>query len=100
MRLISSGTVGHLGHRKHYLLQDGVPHGFRGHFQETITQIVIDRSLGQQHFRRCQFNQVAIDLKTAAGHLENAAKEPFAYIDASPQEWEMRELNRRADITP
>jgi hypothetical protein len=74
----------HLGHRKHYLLQD-VPHGFRGHFQETITQIVIDRSLGQQHFRRCQFNLVAIDLKTAAGHLENAAKEPFAYIDTSPQ---------------
>lgn len=96
----------HLGHQlKHYLWQDGVPHAFRGQFQDAMTQIVSDPDQGQQRFLRWQTNLAAIGLKTAAGHLENAAqeaftyaKEPFAYIDTSPLEREMRELNRRADI--
>jgi len=96
----------HLGYQlKHYLWQDGVPHAFRGQFQEALTQIVSDPKQGQKRFRGWQNNLAALGLRTAAGHLENAAKEtftyvkePFAYIDTSPLEREMRELNRRADI--
>ena len=96
----------HLGHQlKHYLWQDGVPHAFRGQFQDTMTQIVSDQKHGLKRLRRWQANLAAIGLKTAAGHLDNAAKETFtyakerfAYIDTSPLEREMRELNRRADI--
>lgn len=96
----------HLGHQlKHYLWQDGVPHALRGHFQEAMTQIVSDPKQGPKRFRRWKSNLTALGLRTAAGHLENAAKEtftylkePFAYIDTSPLEREMRELNRRADI--
>lgn len=96
----------HLGHQlKHYLWQDGVPLAFRGQFQETMTQIVSDQKHGAERLRRWQANLAAIGLRTAAGHLNNAAKEtftyakePFAYIDTSPLEREMRELNRRADI--
>jgi hypothetical protein len=96
----------HLGHQlKHYFWQDGVPHAFRGQFQEAMTQIVSDPKRGPESFRRWQTNLAAIGLKTAAGHLANAekeaftyAKETFAYIDTSPLEREMRELNRRTDI--
>jgi len=96
----------HLGHQlNHYLWQDGVPHAFRGQFQEVMTQIVSDPKQGQKRLQRWQANLAVIGLKTAAGHLANAAnetftyaKEPFAYIDTSPLEREMRELNRRADI--
>jgi hypothetical protein len=70
-----------------------------------MTQIVSDPKRGPERFRRWQTNLAAIGLKTAAGHLANAekeaftyAKEPFAYIDTSPLEREMRELNRRTDI--
>ena len=96
----------HLGHQlKHYLWQDGVPHAFRGQFQEAMTQIVSDPEKGPERFRRWRANLETLGLKTAAGHLVNAekeaftyAKQPFAYIDTSPLEREMRELNRRADI--
>jgi hypothetical protein len=96
----------HLGHQlKHYLWQDGVPHAFRGQFQDTMTRIVSDPIQGPQRFRRWQANLAAMGLRTAAGHLKNAAKEAFSYtkaafdyIDTSPLEREMRELNRRADI--
>lgn len=96
----------HMGYQlKHYLWQDGVPLGYRGHFQQALTQIVSDPRKGQQRYQRWQANLAALGLRTAAGHLENAAKEaftyikePFAYIDTSPLEREMRELNRRADI--
>lgn len=96
----------HLGHQlKHYLWQDGVPHAARGQFQETLKRIVSDPNQGPQRFQHWQSNLATIGLKTAAGHLANAAKEtftylkePFAYIDTSPLEREMRELNRRADI--
>lgn len=96
----------HLGHQlKHYLWQDGVPHGFRGQFQDTMTQIIGDQRHGPQRFRRWQTNLAALGLRTAAGHLENAENEAFTYrktsftyIDTSPLEREMRELNRRADI--
>jgi hypothetical protein len=70
-----------------------------------MTQIVGDPKQGPQRFQRWKANLAALGLRTAAGHLENAAKEtftylkePFAYIDTSPLEREMRELNRRADI--
>lgn len=96
----------HLSHQlKHYLWQDGVPHAFRGPFQETMTRIVRDPKHGPERLQRWQDNLVTIGLRTTAGHLANAvketftyAKEPFAYIDTSPLEREMRELNRRADI--
>jgi hypothetical protein len=95
----------HLGYQlKHYLWQDGVPHAFRGQFQETMTQIVSDPVQGPKRFQRWQKHLSALGLKTAAGHLSNAAretftyiKEPFSYVDTSPLEREMRELNRRAD---
>jgi hypothetical protein len=96
----------HLGYQlKHYLWQDGVPHSFRASFQETMSRILSDRLQGPQRYRRWQANLAAMGLTTAATHLSNAAKEaftylkePFAYIDTSPLEREMRELNRRADI--
>jgi len=96
----------HLGHQlKHYLWQDGVPHAFRGQFQQTMTQIVGDPKQGPKRLQRWQANLAEIGLRSAAGHLANAAaetftytKESFAYIDTSPLEREMRELNRRADI--
>jgi hypothetical protein len=37
-------------------------------------------------------------LNNAADEAFTYLKEPFAYIDTSPLEREMRELNRRADI--
>lgn len=96
----------HLGHQlKHYLWQDGVPHAFRNGFQETTAHILSDQALGPKRYRRWQANLSALGLTTAANHLHNAAaeaftylKEPFAYIDTSPLEREMRELNRRADV--
>lgn len=96
----------HLGYQlKHYLWQDGIPHALRGQFQDSMTQIVSDPKQGPQRFQRWKANLAALGLRTAAGHLENAEKEtftylkePFAYIDTSPLEREMRELNRRADI--
>jgi len=96
----------HLGHQlKHYLWQDGVPHAFRTGFRETTMRILSDQGHGPKRYRRWQANLAALGLATAANHLHNAAeeaftylKEPFAYIDTSPLEREMRELNRRADI--
>ncbi len=59
----------------------------------------------QERYLKWQENLARIGLFTTANHLKNAAneafsylKEPFAYIDTSPLEREMRELNRRADI--
>ena len=96
----------HLGHQlKHYLWQDGVPLSFRGAFKETTSCILSDQQDGPQRYKRWQLNLESLGLNNAAGHLQNAAeeaftylKEPFAYIDTSPLEREMRELNRRADI--
>lgn len=90
---------------KHYLWQDGVPHAMRGAFQDTMSHILSDRRQGPQRYRRWQANLARMGLITTANHLGNAAqeaftylKEPFAYIDTSPLEREMRELNRRADV--
>ena len=96
----------HLGHQlKHYLWQDGVPLSFRGAFKEATSSILSDQENGPQRYKRWQINLESLGLNNAAGHLQNAAeeaftylKEPFAYIDTSPLEREMRELNRRADI--
>jgi len=97
----------HLGHQlKHYLWQDGVPHGFRSSFQEALMEIMNDSKQGPKRYAKWAENLMACGLTTAAGHLQLAAsnaftflKEPgFAYIDTSPLEREMRELNRRADI--
>lgn len=96
----------HLGHQlKHYLWMDGVPHDFRGAFKETTSNILSDQEKGPQRYERWQTNLKSLGLTNAAGHLQNAAeeafthlKEPFAYIDTSPLEREMRELNRRADV--
>lgn len=96
----------HLGHQlKHYLWMDGVPHDFRGAFKDTTSNILSDREKGPQRYNRWQTNLKSLGLINAAGHLQNAAeeaftylKEPFAYIDTSPLEREMRELNRRADV--
>ena len=97
----------HLGHQlKHYLWQDGVPHRFRGPFQETLLTIMSDADQGPERYARWTENLAACGLNTAAGHLQLAAKNAFsflkdpgfAYIDTSPLEREMRELNRRADI--
>lgn len=97
----------HLGHQlKHYLWQDGVPHEFRSTFQSTLLNIMRDREQGPERYTKWARNLAGCGLSTAAGHMQNAAdeaftylKEPgFAYIDTSPLEREMRELNRRADI--
>ena len=96
----------HLGHQlKHYLWQDGVPHGFRNAFRDTTTRILSDRDHGSTRYRRWQINLAALGLTTAANHLQRATdeaftylKDPFDYIDTSPLEREMRELNRRADV--
>jgi hypothetical protein len=90
---------------KHYLWQDGVPFAMRGAFQETMSHILGDRHRGPERYQKWQENLAQIGLITTANHLSNAAneafsylKEPFDYIDTSPLEREMRELNRRADI--
>lgn len=96
----------HLGHQlKHYLWQDGVPHTSRTVFKETTSSIISDKREGPQRYKRWQTNLKSLGLTNAASHLQNAEeeaftylKEPFAYIDTSPLEREMRELNRRADI--
>lgn len=97
----------HLGHQlKHYLWQDGVPHAFRATFQEALMDIMSDSKQGPERYDKWAKNLRACGLETAAGHLQLATanaftflKEPgFAYIDTSPLEREMRELNRRADI--
>lgn len=97
----------HLGHQlKHYLWQDGISHAQRGAFQKTLKDIMNDRNHGPERYNRWCKSLATIDLETTVEHLNNAAneifsyvKEPgFAYIDTSPLEREMRELNRRADI--
>lgn len=96
----------HLHHQlKHYLWQDGVPLAMRNTFQATTSQILGDNHQGPERYRKWQENLARMGLATTANHLKNAAneafsylKEPFAYIDTSPLEREMRELNRRADI--
>jgi len=96
----------HLGHQlKHYLWMDGVPLSIRSAFKETTSDILDDLEDGPQRYNRWQANLKSLGLTNAAGHLQNATeeaftylKEPFAYIDTSPLEREMRELNRRADI--
>ena len=97
----------HLGYQlKHYLWQDGVPHNFRPPFHEALMDIMNDSEQGPERYSRLANNLAVCGLNTTAGHLQKAAaeaftflKEPgFAYIDTSPLEREMRELNRRADI--
>lgn len=90
---------------KHYLWQDGIPHAMRGAFQDTMSHILGDERQGPERYGKWQANLAQMGLNTTAKHLGNAAKEaftylkePFAYIDTSPLEREMRELNRRADI--
>jgi hypothetical protein len=97
----------HLGYQlKHYLWQDGIPHNFRPPFHEALMDIMKDPENGPQRYLKLANNLATCGLKATAGHLMNAAaeaftflKEPgFSYIDTSPLEREMRELNRRADI--
>jgi hypothetical protein len=97
----------HLGYQlKHYLWQDGIPHNFRPPFHEALMDIMSDRENGPQRYLILASNLATCGLKTTAGHLLNAAaeaftfrKEPgFSYIDTSPLEREMREINRRTDI--
>jgi hypothetical protein len=97
----------HMSHQlKHYLWQDGVPHAQRAIFQKTLRGIIKDREHGPERYPRWIKSLASLRLETTVEHLRNAAteifsyvKEPgFAYIDTSPLEREMRELNRRADI--
>lgn len=97
----------HLTHQlKHYLWQDQVPHDFRPAFQDGIHSILTDRKEGRTRYKRFTDNLMALGLKKTAGHLQGASDEAFShikergftYIDTSPLEREMRELNRRADI--
>ena len=97
----------HLGYQlKHYLWQDGIPHNFRPPFHEALMDIMKDTENGPQRYLKLANNLATCGLKTTAGHLLNAApeaftflKEPgFSYIDTSPLEREMREINRRVDI--
>jgi|LGOV01.1.fsa_nt_gb hypothetical protein len=96
----------HLGHQlKHYLWQDGIPPAMRSAFQVATNDILGDRHHGPQRYQRWQTNLTKLGLSLAANHLKYAEteaftylKEPFAYIDTSPLEREMRELNRRADV--
>lgn len=97
----------HLTHQlKHYLWQDRIPHNFRPAFQEGVRSILADRIEGPTRYTRFTDNLMALGLKKTASHLQGAADEAFsfikeqgfAYIDTSPLEREMRELNRRADV--
>jgi len=97
----------HLTHQlKHYLWLDRIPRDFRPAFQDGIRSILADRKEGQTRYKRFTDNLMALGLKKTASHLQGAADEAFsyikeqcfAYIDTSPLEREMRELNRRADI--
>lgn len=97
----------HLGYQlKHYLWQDGISHHNRPPFHEALMDIMNDRENGSQRYLKLANNLGTCGLKTTAGHLLNAAseaftflKEPgFSYIDTSPLEREMRELNRRVDV--
>lgn len=97
----------HLTHQlKHYLWQDRIPHNFRPAFQERVRSILADRIEGPTRYTRFTDNLMALGLKKTASHLQGAADEAFsfikeqgfAYIDTSPLEREMRELNRRADV--
>lgn len=97
----------HLTHQlKHYLWQDRIPHDFRPAFQDGIRSILADREEGQARYERFADNLITLGLKKTASHLQGAADEAFsfikeqgfAYIDTSPLEREMRELNRRADV--
>lgn len=98
----------HLTHQlKHYLWQDKVPYESRSEFQNGLRSIFTSQDKDKQA-RYDQFTNGlrALGLETTAGHLDGASdeaftylKEPgFAYIDTSPLEREMRELNRRVDI--
>jgi transposase-like protein len=97
----------HLTHQlKHYLWQDQVPHDFRPAFQNGLRSILADRKEGPSRYKRFTDNLMAFGFEKTAGHLQGASDEAFshikergfAYIDTSPLEREMRELNRRADI--
>jgi transposase-like protein len=97
----------HLTHQlKHYLWQDQVPHDFRPAFQDGLRSILADREAGPSRYRRFANNLKALGLAKTAGHLQGAAEEAFthvkergfSYIDTSPLERQMRELNKRADI--
>jgi len=97
----------HLTHQlKHYLWQDKVPFEFRGLFQQTMREILADTKTGPKRFASWANNLKGCGLTTTSGHLKGAAAEAFTflkdpgfdYIDTSPLEREMRELNRRADI--
>lgn len=97
----------HVTHQlKHYLWQDHVPYEFRPAFQEGIRSILVDREKGPSRYKRFADNLMNLGLKKTATHLYGASDEAFtyikeqgfAYIDTSPLEREMRELNRRADI--
>jgi hypothetical protein len=97
----------HLTHQlKHYLWQDHVPHESRPAFQDEIRSILADRKKGVSRFKNFADNLAGQGLNKTANHLYGASSEAFthikeqgfAYIDTSPLEREMRELNRRADI--
>ena len=97
----------HLTHQlKHYLWQDQVPHDFRPAFQDGLRSILADAKHGPTRYKRFTDNLMAFGFEKTAGHLQGASDEAFsyikergfAYIDTSPLEREMRELNRRADI--
>ena len=97
----------HLAHQlNHYLWQDQVPHALRPAFQKKVRSILADRIKGPSRYKRFVDNLMALGFKKTASHLHSASDEAFtyikeqgfAYIDTSPLEREMRELNRRADI--
>lgn len=82
---------------KHYLWQDGIPHAMRGSFQDKMSHILSDQCQGPQRYRKWRANLAQMGLNKTVNHLGNAAKEaftylkePFAYIDTSPLEREMR----------
>lgn len=97
----------HLTHQlKYYLWQDKVPNDSRSAFQNDLRSILADRQEGPSRYKLFTDNLTSLGLKKTASHLHGASDEAFshikergfAYIDTSPLEREMRELNRRTDI--
>lgn len=97
----------HLTHQlNHFLWLDKVEYESRPAYQDEIRSILADRKRGPTRYKRFTDNLVELGLQNAATHLQNARDEAFthikeqgfAYIDTSPLEREMREVNRRADI--
>lgn len=96
----------HLTHQlNHFLLLDKVPYKDRPAYQEKLKGILADKKKGPSRYKRFVDTLMSQGLQNAATHLHRAMDEAFtyikeqgfAYIDTSPLEREMREINRRAD---